>query len=239
MKLLYELTSTKDLTFNDYSVIVESTSPREPQKVKIKGPYIACDVVNANGRTYDLGYFVEEVVPDYMETWVKPKMAYAELNHAQSHTVDPKNASDLIVDLQQNGNVFIGESIVLNSDSRLGTPGTPNGDILAAILLHGGKIGKSTRGAVEDASNKLINKDNPFCLITIDTVINPSGPGCYINEILLEEKDFMVNEYGIIVECAYDQLQKKLDGYHTTYDKASKQEQMVKIFYDFLNDIKK
>ena len=32
---------------------------------------------------------------------------------------------------------------------------------------------------------------------------------------------------------------KKLDGYHTTYDKASKQEQMVKIFYDFLNDIKK
>lgn len=239
MKLLYELTNTKDLTFNDYSIIVESTSPRQPQKIKISGPYIACNVVNANGRTYDLDYFVEEVVPDYMETWVKPKMAYAELNHAQSHTVDPKNASDLILDLKQDGNAFIGTSEVLNSDSRLGTPGTPNGDILAAILLHGGKIGKSTRGAVEDATNKLINKDNPFCLITIDTVVNPSGPGCYINDILLEEKDFMINEHGIIVECAYDQLQKKLDSYHTTYDKASKQEQMVKIFYDFLNDIKK
>lgn len=48
MKLLFETVATKDLTFNDYSVIVESENPKEPQKIKIKGPYIACDVVNVN-----------------------------------------------------------------------------------------------------------------------------------------------------------------------------------------------
>lgn len=101
MKILFETTDIKNTAFNDYSVIVESTSPREPQKIKIKGPYIACNVVNANGRMYDLDYFVESVVPEYMKTWVNQKRAYAELNHPQSHVVDPKNACDLILDLIQ------------------------------------------------------------------------------------------------------------------------------------------
>lgn len=36
-----------------------------------------------------------------MKNWVEPRQAYAELNHPQSHVVDPKNASDLITDLKQ------------------------------------------------------------------------------------------------------------------------------------------
>ena len=176
MKLLFETTETKDLTFNDYNVIVESTNPNEPQKLKIKGPYIACDVVNVNGRTYKLDYFREKVVPDYMNTWVNQHRAYAELNHPQSHVVDPKNACDLITNLKEDGNVFLGESIVLNGDTRLGIPGTPNGDILAAILLRGGKIGKSTRGAVDDPNNKVIDENNTYALISIDTVLDPSRP---------------------------------------------------------------
>ena len=186
MKILFETTELKNTAFNDYSVIVESSSPREPQKIKIKGPYIACNMVNANGRTYDLDYFVESVVPEYMKTWVTPRRAYAELNHPQSHVVDPKNACDLILDLVQDGNAFIGESIVLNGDTRLGIPGTPNGDILAAILLRGGRIGKSTRGAVDDPKNKIIDKNNQYNLITVDSVLDPSGPGCYINDLILE-----------------------------------------------------
>ena len=106
-----------------------------------------------------------------MNTWVNQKRAYAELNHPQSHVVDPKNACDLILDLVQDGNTFIGESIVLNGDTRLGIPGTPNGDILAAILLRGGRIGKSTRGAVDDPQNKKIDKNNAYNLITVDSVL--------------------------------------------------------------------
>lgn len=239
MKLLFEATETKDLTFNDYSVIVESTNPREPQKLKIQGPYIACNVVNVNGRKYDLDYFVESVVPEYMKTWVTPGRAFAELNHPQSHVVDPKNACDLITDLKQEGSTFLGESIVLNGDTRLGIPGTPNGDILAAILFRGGKIGKSTRGAVDNPNNKIIDKNNQYNLITVDTVLDPSGPGCYINDILLEEKDYMVNEHGLIVECAYNQLEKDLSEYKSTADQAKKNEYLFNAFNEFLANIRK
>jgi hypothetical protein len=48
MKILFENTELKHTSFNDYSVIVESSNPREPQKLKINGPYIACDVKNVN-----------------------------------------------------------------------------------------------------------------------------------------------------------------------------------------------
>lgn len=174
MKLLFENTDTKDISINDFSVIVEQTSPREPQKIKIQGPYIACDVKNVNGRIYKLDYFEKKVIPEYMNTWVNQHRAYAELNHAQSHVVDPKNACELITNLTLNGNVYIGESIVLNADTRLGIPGTPNGDILAAILMRGGKIGKSTRGAVDNPNNKIIDENNEYFLITIDTVLDPS-----------------------------------------------------------------
>ena len=176
MKLLFENTCPKDTTFNDISVIVEQANAKQPAKLKIKGLYIACDVTNVNGRWYDFEYFEESVIPEYRKIWVEPMRAYAELNHAQSHVVNPKDACEIITSLTPEGKNYVGESIVLNSDSRFGTPGTPNGDILAAILMHGGKIGKSTRGAVEDPKNKVINKDNPYCLITVDTVLDASGP---------------------------------------------------------------
>lgn len=36
-----------------------------------------------------------------MNTYVNQHLAYAELNHVQSHVVDPKNACDLITNLTQ------------------------------------------------------------------------------------------------------------------------------------------
>lgn len=238
MKLISE-TVDKDISFNDFNVVVQSTNPREPQKIKIKGPYIACDVTNVNGRMYKLDYFEKEVIPEYMKTWVEPGRAYAELNHAQSHVVNPKDACEIITNLTLDGKSYIGESILLNSDQRLGIPGTPNGDILAAILLRGGKIGKSTRGVVDDPNNKVIDENNQFSLITIDTVLDPSGPGCYINDVVLEEKDFMVNEHGLVVECAYNNLEKNLKGYKLTFNQQLKKEFMLKAFNKFLQDIKK
>lgn len=238
MKLISE-TVDKDISFNDFNVVVQSTNPREPQKIKISGPYIACDVTNVNGRMYKLDYFEKEVIPEYMKTWVEPGRAYAELNHAQSHVVNPKDACEIITNLTLDGKSYIGESILLNSDQRLGIPGTPNGDILAAILLRGGKIGKSTRGVVDDPNNKVIDENNAFSLITIDTVLDPSGPGCYINDVVLEEKDFMVNEHGLVVECAYNNLEKNLKGYKLTFNQQLKKEFMLKAFNKFLQDIRK
>ena len=217
MKLLFEQSSPSDYSFNDMQVIIEQANANQPCKLKIKGLFIACDVKNVNGRIYDFNYFENEVIPEYRRIWVDQKRAYAELNHAQSHVVNPKDACELITSLTPEGKNYIGESIVLNGDSRFGTPGTPNGDILAAILIHGGKIGKSTRGAVQDPNNNIINAKNPYSLITIDTVLDPSGPGCYINDVVMEEKDFMINEHGLIVECAYNTLEDKFSSVATSF----------------------
>lgn len=206
--------------------------------LRFVGLYIACDVKNVNGRIYNFDYFEKEVIPEYRRIWVDQNRAYAELNHAQSHVVNPKDACELITSLTPEGKNYVGESVVLNSDSRFGTPGTPNGDILAAILMHGGKIGKSTRGAVEDPSNTTIDENNKYVLITVDTVLDPSGPGCYVNDVVMEEKDYMQNEYGIVVECAYNNLQKKLDSYVSTPVIEDRKSEMFKAFGDFLNDLK-
>ena len=77
-------------------------------------------------------------------------------------------------------------------------------------------------------------------LITVDSVLDPSGPGCYINDVVCEEKDYMINEYGLIVECAYNNLEKNLkEEYKSTFDQKAKQEQMIGFFEQFLKDLKK
>jgi len=55
----------------------------------------------------------------------------------------------------------------------------------------------------------------------------------------MEQKDFMVNEHGIVVECAYDNLKKKLDDYVSTPVKEKKDEYMFNAFKEFMDDLKK
>jgi len=243
MKLLLETVDLKNSAFNDFGVIVEQANPTSPSTIKISGPYICCDIKNINGRVYSLNYFKNEVIPEYMNTWVKPHRAYAELNHAQSEMVDPKNACEIINDLKLDGKYYIGESTILSSDKRYGLPGTPNGDILAAILLRGGKIGKSTRGAVDNPKNKIIDEKNKYMLVTIDTVLDPSGSNCYINEVItegvLETKDYMINTHGILVECAFHNYQNQLKHLPNTAIIADKNKYIANLFNDFLQNINK
>lgn len=55
----------------------------------------------------------------------------------------------------------------------------------------------------------------------------------------MEEKDYMVDKHGIVVECAYDNLEKKLDSYVSTVDTEKKIAFMAEAFNSFLSDIKK
>ena len=239
MKLLFEQINPSDVSFNDMQVIVEQANAKQPSKMKIKGLYISCNLKNINGRIYDFDYFEKSVIPEYRKTWIDQSRAYAELNHAQSHEVNPKDACELITSLTPEGTNYIGESVILNSDQKFGIPGTPNGDILAAILMHGGKIGKSTRGAVDNPQNTLINENNEYVLITVDTVLSPSGIDCYVTDVMLEQKDYMLNEHGILVECAYTNLDKKIEKYVSTPDLDKRKAYMMGAFSDFLKDIKK
>jgi hypothetical protein len=55
----------------------------------------------------------------------------------------------------------------------------------------------------------------------------------------LEEKDYMINEHGLIVECAYNQLEKNLSEYKSTVDQTKKNEYLFNAFNEFLNNLKK
>ena len=186
----------------DIETIVEQKNPNEAKFLKIKGPYIVSEKKNVNGRTYSRG-LMENSVAEWKKEWLDTKRSYAELNHPEYIKVDPKNASDLIVSLEQQGDLWIGESIVLCSDFAHNIKGTANGDTLAALIQHGGKIGKSTRGVGQISEDKRVDK--VYKLITIDTVVDPSGPGCMVDGIL-ESKEFLITAHGDIMENAIEKF---------------------------------
>lgn len=55
----------------------------------------------------------------------------------------------------------------------------------------------------------------------------------------MEQKDFMIDEHGLIVECAYDSLEKRLDKYVSTHDQKAKTDYMMNAFSEFLNNLKR
>ena len=48
----------------------------------------------------------------------------------------------------------------------------------------------------------------------------------------------MIDKHGMIVECAYNQLEKRLKNYTSTPDVAKKNEYMMKAFSEFLSNLK-
>jgi len=233
LKLMYETLFDS----YDYDIIIEQQNQNKPLNIKIKGPYIVSEQKNANGRIYSRKLIEEKTVPEFQKDWIDSGRAYGELNHPQSTKINPREASDRIISLKQEGNIWIGESVVLCSDPRFGIIGTPNGDIVASLIQHGGKIGKSTRGVGSINKNNLI--DEEFKLITIDTVVDPSGPGCFVDGIL-ESKEFIIDSHGEIVEIAFEKFEKSLKSIPTRSVRTTEGgEYVYNIFKIFIENINK
>ena len=218
--------------FRDYDVIVEQENPQSPKFMKITGPYIVAEEKNANGRIYKQN-IMESAVEDYIDEYIKSGRAMGELNHPTHTEIDQKEVCHRVVDLKQDGNVWTGTSIVLCSSEDGKIKGTPNGDILASILQHGGKPGMSTRGVGNITESGIVDE---YKLITIDAVSNPSGPGCYVDGIL-EAKSFMIDNHGDIVETAYNKLETKLEKMPNSNIVTIKEDYMVNIIKEFIKSI--
>lgn len=225
---------TEDI-FEDYEILFEQQNETSPKFIRVKGPYIVTETKNGNGRIYSRP-LMEAAVKQYNDVYIKQKRAYGELNHPTTTMIEPKNACDLCVSLTQKDNVWFGESVILSSDEKHGIKGTPNGDITASLLQHGGKIGKSTRGVgqVDKNTNRV---DSVFKLIAHDTVLDPSGPGCFVDGIF-ESKNFMINQHGDIVEVAFDNYKKGLEVIPTHSVKTDEGKLYVEsLFKKFIIDI--
>ena len=195
MKLICE----HEFNFNQLEILEEQKNNGKGKAIKVVGPYIVSEEKNANGRVYSKS-FMEEAVQKYTDDFIKTSRAVGELNHPESIEIDYNNACHLITDLKQEGNIWIGESTILT--------GTPKGDLLAGLLSNGVKVGMSTRG-VGDVDNS--GQVGQYNLITVDVVSNPSAgkQGAFVNSIL-ENKNFLIDSYGDIIEEAYADFESKM-----------------------------
>jgi hypothetical protein len=166
---------------------------------------------------------MEAAVNDYTETLIKNNAALGELNHPQTIQINPERACHKVLSLVNEGNVWRGTSQILT--------GLPMGDILANLIRNNCRVGFSTRG-VGDVDN--FGTVNQYKLAAVDAVLNPSGPGCYMDPIM-ESKSFMINEHGEIMEVAYNTLENNLRS--LPKNSILKEEVIAAAFRDFFKSL--
>lgn len=171
--------------------LVEEKNSSEPQKYYITGPYMMAEKQNQNGRVYQLDEMVREV-GRYMSDMVKTRRAIGEMNHPQSTEVNPVNACHLVTELKQNGNYFMGKSLILE---------TPMGQLLKSLVKDKIQMGISTRGLGNLSESKDGKKVSNFHLICLDVVHQPSVQNAML-ESILESKEWILDSTGRIIEAS-------------------------------------
>lgn len=172
--------------------LVEEKNSSEPQKYYITGPYMMAEKKNQNGRIYQLDEMVSEV-GRYMNDMVRTRRAIGEMNHPQSTEVNPVNACHLVTELKQNGNYFMGKSLILD---------TPMGQLLKSLVRDKIQMGISTRGLGSLSEGREGGKTvSNFHLICLDVVHQPSVQNAML-ESILESKEWIIGTDGRIIEAS-------------------------------------
>jgi hypothetical protein len=197
LRLLVETPASEE----QFEYIEEQKNLKGQSVMKIRGPYMACEEINKNKRIYTESD-MEREVNRYVQEMVIPKRALGELNHPASAEVDLERACHMVTSLRKDGNIIIGESIVLS---------TPVGQIVRSLINDGVKVGMSSRalGQLEEQSDG-INRVNEMRLIAVDCVADPSCPKAFVNGIL-ESKQFVLGMDGKLEEV-YEAFEKGLRG---------------------------
>ena len=197
LRLLVETPASEE----QFEYIEEQKNLKGQSVMKIRGPYMACEEVNKNKRIYTESD-MEREVNRYVQEMVIPKRALGELNHPASAEVDLERACHMVTSLRKDGNIILGESIVLS---------TPVGQIVRSLINDGVKVGMSSRalGQLEEQADG-INRVNEMRLIAVDCVADPSCPKAFVNGIL-ESKQFVLGMDGKLEEV-YESFEKSIRG---------------------------
>jgi hypothetical protein len=175
--------------------LVEEKNSEEPQKYYITGPYMLFGEKNQNGRVYQENEMITEV-GRYSSDMIKTRRAIGEMNHPQSTEVNPVNACHLVTELKQNGNYFMGKSLILD---------TPMGQLLKSLVKDKIQMGISTRGLGNLAESSAGKQVSNFHLICLDVVHQPSVQNAML-ESVLESKEWLVGTDGRIIEISANAL---------------------------------
>lgn len=208
--------------FKDVGVIAEATQTGKDWY--IEGPFAQADVVNRNRRRYPL-HIMEREMGRYAAELVKNNRAVGELTHPETPEINLDKISHLIVQMEQQGNNFIGRAKILN---------TPAGNIARGLLEGGVGLGVSTRatGSVQRDSQGIAVVQEDLKMMAVDIVWQPSAPDAFV-EGLMENASFVwdsINEDVEFVQQLQEEMKRKKS--------RELQEAKIQTFQKFLNHIK-
>jgi len=191
----------------------------------IKGVFLQAEQVNRNGRMYRMPV-MEREVNRYNEQYVQKGRALGELGHPDGPTVNLDRVSHKIVELQREGNNFIGKAQILS---------TPMGKIAESLLKEGVCLGVSSRGigSLRPTKEGFNEVGEDFMLATAaDIVADPSAPDAFVSGIM-EGKEW-VWDGGILREKLAEQTQRRIN---TLIDQKRLEEHKINLFNDFINSL--
>lgn len=170
MRLIIE----QDFDDKSTDVVVSENKETGEKEYYIEGLFTEADRVNRNGRIYATEMFTKEV-QRYIDSHVKQKRAWGELDHPTSPSINMERVSHRIVEMKHSGNKFYGKALILD---------TPLGQTTKSLLKGGGKLGISSRGVGDLQESDTGTNVTNYILSTYDIVSDPSGHECFVNGIM-------------------------------------------------------
>ena len=148
----------------------------KPKNYYIEGVYLQAELVNKNGRTYPFDIMKKEV-DRYRKEVIDTCRAIGELGHPEDPEINPERASHRILSLTQEGNNFIGKSLILD---------TPQGKIVKGLVDGGVTLGVSSRGvgSLTEVNGKKYVCDDFTLLTAADIVYDPSAPDAFVTALM-------------------------------------------------------
>jgi hypothetical protein len=197
MKLIYDIDASPEFVVEEE---INEATGKSSKKYKIKGVFSTIGERNRNGRIYPRGLWETEVTK-YQNNFESGSInTLMEWEHPARTTVDPMEAVAKITSLKIKDKYVMGEAVLLDNDKA---------NQLKSLIDNGVNISVSSRG-VGSVKNGIVEN---FKLVTYDVVAAPSDYNAtmngivesyQLNEGVIEDLSFTVDEYGTIVpmnEC--------------------------------------
>ena len=216
MKLIRE-------TIEEVKYLTEE-SENGQKKLYIEGTFLVGDAVNKNNRMYKMDTLRNEVAR-YMKEFVSTNRALGELGHPDTPSINLERVSHKIVSLKEDGNIFYGKALVLD---------TPYGQIVKNFIENDVGVGVSSRALgslVQTKEGYNLVQDDLRLATAADIVADPSAPGAFVNGIM-ENKEWMFVD-GKFMEKQFEETKK-------TIQRASKSQiegVALKIFENYLRKL--
>lgn len=148
--------------------------------LKFKGKFQEAEAVNKNKRMYPFNVLDENV--KRLQESIGHGGLSGELDHPTDSIVHLKDASHRITKLWWEGNVLMGEGLILN---------TPMGRVLRALMNDGVRVGISSRGVGNGKVNEngILVIGESYKLITFDAVADPSTFAAFQEKVVATRKE--------------------------------------------------